>query len=678
MNPARRTTAATATAVVLATAGGLLTVVAAPASAAVTCASPVFKRQFFANTAFSGTPKKTDCDSAIDQNWSTGAPASGLPKDNFGVRWTVTRDFGSGGPFTLAASGLDGIRVYVDGSRKIDLWKNTSTTVSKTVNLTIPAGKHTLRVDYANWTGSAKVKFGYTPRTSATVDKVKPLAPTGASVSYDQATGKAKLTWAKNQEMDLAGYRVHQRAKGTSDYRPVSGELLTVNSFTHSLAPTGAAYYYEVRAVDKAGNESAGSTDQLVTTVDRTPPRTPVLSATNDHLFGVSVRWEGDTSEGGLRYETFRADSPTGEWVKIGSGLGGSGVTDEKAPFGATSYYRVTATDTAGNSARSEVLAFARPLPRPYLDGAATNADETGVELRWTVAKHAPTQYRVYRKERFTENAEAVRVVCEPSDVSPAGDPYARYACTDHSAEPETEYWYQVASVGADGQESELSQPSAGGLHDNTPPPAVTGLTHTSTEYGTVLEWDESTASDVASYRIWRGTDARDTFTHELIATVEPGTTRYVDVQVPDDQNWVYFVDAMDEVHNSLYTTAGYPADVVANVSVNEFYLTPGYAPPNTAAWTLSAEADEAGRAALTWTCGTGCAASGFHVYRWDRATEQYVRLTDVPLAADARGYTDPATPTATTSHYVISVVAADGSEAYSGLAPVVVPPSGS
>ncbi|MBT2675496.1 hypothetical protein J7E95_32825, partial [Streptomyces sp. ISL-14] len=108
MNPARRTTAAAAATVVLATAGTLLATT--PASAAVTCASPVFKRQFFANTTFSGTPKKTDCDSAIDQSWS-GAPATGLPKDNFGVRWTLTRDFGSGGPFSLAASGLDGIRV---------------------------------------------------------------------------------------------------------------------------------------------------------------------------------------------------------------------------------------------------------------------------------------------------------------------------------------------------------------------------------------------------------------------------------------------------------------------------------------------------------------------------------------------------------------------------------------
>ncbi|WP_405893562.1 PA14 domain-containing protein [Streptomyces sp. NBC_01527] len=102
-----------------------------------------------------------------------------MPANNFGVRWSTTRDFGSGGPFTFTASSRDGIRVYLDGVRKVDLWKNVATTVSKTVNVTIPSGKHSLRVDFVNWTGAANVKFAYVPRTSATVDKVRPLVPTG-------------------------------------------------------------------------------------------------------------------------------------------------------------------------------------------------------------------------------------------------------------------------------------------------------------------------------------------------------------------------------------------------------------------------------------------------------------------------------------------------------------------
>ncbi|GGJ49911.1 hypothetical protein GCM10010121_071300 [Streptomyces brasiliensis] len=272
MNPAGRMAAST---VVLSVIGTALSALAAPASAATTCASPVYKRQFYANTTFSGTPKKTDCDSTISENWRTGAPATGLPKDNFAIRWTVTRDFGSGGPFALPVSTQDGTRVYLDGTRKVDLWKNVSATVKKTPDITVPAGTHTLRIDYVNWTGAANVSFAYQLRTSATVDKVKPLTPKGTSATYDRTTGTAKLTWTKNKEMDIAGYRVNRRLKGTSfGSKPLA--TTTSTSYTDSSLPkTGASYYYEVRAYDKAGNESAGTADQGVTTIDRTPTGAP-------------------------------------------------------------------------------------------------------------------------------------------------------------------------------------------------------------------------------------------------------------------------------------------------------------------------------------------------------------------------------------------------------------------
>ncbi|MCX4699190.1 PA14 domain-containing protein [Streptomyces sp. NBC_01373] len=676
MNSARRTTMAAATAVVLATAGGLLTVVTAPASAATTCASPVFKRQFFANTTFSGTPKKTDCDSKIAQNWGTGAPASGLPSNNFGVRWTVTRDFGSGGPFALPVSAQDGIRIYLDNVRKVDLWKNVSTTVKKTVNVTIPSGRHTLRVDFVNWTGTANVSFAYTPRTSATVDKVKPLAPTGTSVTYDQATGKAKLTWAKNKEMDLAGYQVYRRLKGTEDYHKVSGGyLVTGTSFTETLAPTGAAYYYEVRAVDKAGNESAGSADKLVTTVDRTAPLTPVLSATDDPVLGVELDWQDDTY--GVTYDVYRAASADGTYEKLGVSYGSSR-TDETAPYGETSYYKVVAKDAAGNTATSQVVPLARPLAVPTMESPGTNAEETGITLRWKTSKAAPTQYRAYRWELSDADAVPALVTCETYRVGNEADYYPEYGCTDYSAAARTAYGYYVTSVDSAGRESAPSATVQAGLRDTTPPPAVTGLTHTNTEYGTVLEWDESPAPDLARYIVHRAPADGGVSGHEWMATLPPGTTTFTDLNVPNDEYWVYFVDAVDTYNNSRYTTSGSPLVDVANVAVNEFELTPSQSPEPTAPWSLTAAADESAHAKLSWTCtAADCTTAGFHVYRWDRAAAQYVRLTDVPLAADARTYTDLTTPSATTSHYLVSAVAANGSEAFSGLAPVVVPPSG-
>ncbi|MEU6802926.1 PA14 domain-containing protein [Streptomyces neyagawaensis] len=175
-------------------------VYALTAEAAVTCAPSMFKRQMFANTSFSGTPLTTDCDSAIDQDWGTDAPASGLPDDRFGVRWSVTRDFGPGGPFTLIASGRDGgVRVYVDGRLRIDLRGDLRgdargdlptpgatavptpvsaygpMPVSQSVDLTIPSGRHTLRVDYVNRSGAAEVAFTAVPLSrSGTVSPPSP------------------------------------------------------------------------------------------------------------------------------------------------------------------------------------------------------------------------------------------------------------------------------------------------------------------------------------------------------------------------------------------------------------------------------------------------------------------------------------------------------------------------
>ncbi|MDX2703969.1 PA14 domain-containing protein [Streptomyces sp. PA03-6a] len=353
----------TATALVLAVAGGVLTATAAPASAAVSCTSPVYKRQFFANTTFSGTPKRTDCDSVIDQNWGTGAPVSGVPSNNFGVRWSVTRDFGSGGPFTFTVSARDGIRVYLDGVRKIDLWKNVSATVKKTVNVTIPSGKHTFRVDFVNWTGAANVKYAYTPRTSVDVDRVRPLAPAGAAVSYDTATGAAKLTWSRNREMDLGNYRVYRRLKGAS-YGAKALATTTATAYTDRTLPkTGAAYYYEVRAVDKAGNVSSGSADQLVATVDKTPPAAPFVemdACPSDQPYAAPELVTTAANAADIAwYEMQRLDAATKSWGTVYSGAKGA-ICDTGWPAdGSKVTYRGRARDAAGNwSAYSAAATF--------------------------------------------------------------------------------------------------------------------------------------------------------------------------------------------------------------------------------------------------------------------------------------------------------------------------------
>ncbi|MGW0210939.1 hypothetical protein ACWDZ8_35985 [Streptomyces sp. NPDC003233] len=71
---------------------------------------------------------------------------------------------------------------------------------------------------------------------------------------------------------------------------------------------------------------------------------------------------------------------------------------------------------------------------------------------------------------------------------------------------------------------------------------------------------------------------------------------------------------------------------------------------------------------------------TGFHVYRWDRAEARFVRLTETPVAKSRDGWfwTDTNAPVGTTVYYMISLVRADGTEAFAETDYAITPPSGS
>ncbi|WP_217210014.1 PA14 domain-containing protein [Streptomyces sp. AC550_RSS872] len=679
MNPARRTTAAAATTVVLATAGTLLTT-APSASAAVTCASPVFKRQFFANTAFSGTAKKTDCDSTIDQNWGTGAPVSGLPRDNFGVRWTLTRDFGSGGPFSLAASGLDGIRVYVDGSRKVDLWKNTSTTVSRTVNVTIPSGRHTLRVDYVNWTGSAAVKFGYTPRTSATVDQVRPLTPTGTSVTYDKATGRAKLTWAKNKEMDLAGYQVYRRLKGAAyPDKPLATAGSAATSYTDTPPATGATYYYEVRAHDKAGNVSGGSADQPVTTADRTGPAAPTGLTAHGDLWGMMIEW--DAAPEAVSYELFEKDQATGSLTLLKQ-LTGTSFVHHVGHDETKHTYLVRALDAAGNAG-----AYSTPVTSDGIDRTPPDAPQNleatatydAVRLHWTMPEgrlsdeiNNDAYFTVLRSPGTTLGADAVAVPCDVNTTLNSAAGEYSFGCADEEFEFGTTYTYAVAINDWQDNRSAPSNTVTVTTSDRTAPLPLTGLTATPRADGTELRWNAPADDDIASYRALRGV-RQDDGTVDWIGELAHCVDRADDplamlcIDIPDGETYVYTVIAEDVWGNEL--SASDPSIPV--VTATELNIVPaepigkdfeaGGPLYGGGGWTISEAAKP-----VQWHCsGDVCAqVTEYRVSRWNPETQTYDPLGTVsPTTAYYQTYNDTTQPLGSVSYYRVVGVLADGTE---------------
>lgn len=122
-----------------------------------------FVGQYYANKNLAGTPKLTRTDPAINFDWGKSAPVPNLPADKFSVRWTKTEHFTTAGVYRFSMTTDDGGRVFVDGQRIINHWKNQSAK-TKTADVTLSAGPHTIIMEYYENIGKAVAKLSWTKR----------------------------------------------------------------------------------------------------------------------------------------------------------------------------------------------------------------------------------------------------------------------------------------------------------------------------------------------------------------------------------------------------------------------------------------------------------------------------------------------------------------------------------
>ncbi|OEJ59988.1 hypothetical protein BGM19_20355 [Streptomyces agglomeratus] len=642
---ALRATAA-ATALLTATAT-VYALTASPASAAA-CASPQWQAQFFPNTTFAGTPAATVCDAAISENYGTGDPAGvTLPSDNFGVRWSLTRDFGSGGPFSLTAEALDGVRVYVDGVRRIDLWQDVTTVQKRTVNVTIPQGTHTLRVDYAAFTGSASVSFAYAPRTSPDMDTTPPLAPTGARTTYDTAIRRATVTWAPNAEMDLAGYRVFRRLKGSSTYLDVTGAAhQTGTTYTGVPPATGEVWYYEVRAVDKAGREGPGSVDMPVTTVDATPPAAPTGLAGKPEGPANSLTWQPVTDA--VKYDVYRAAGDSRDYTRIAT-VETPAYADTALDPAVTSYkYTVKALDAAANaSPYAAHVAVARPdttPPPPPTAPAVTAEDDKGVTLTWQSGAAADTTaYHVYRAP-------------EDLDVETRVGTTEALTLQDTTGQAGQRFRYRVAAVDAAGNESAKTQWVYGtrAVGPDAVPTAPRELTGTLTGARLELTWAAGPYVPVTEYRVYRSATSP--------VPTGPDAQPYRVTQTPaltaDD------IPAGERDHfYAVVAVTRYGVASPASGSFKPVYQ--AHQPP--AATRIYDVSGHDGMVWFVWDhvdADEGAPAiTGYRVYRATRPGVTKENATALPLTTDNE-FRDTDVTNGTTYYYAVAAVDATGGEA--------------
>ncbi len=116
-----------------------------------------WRGEYYATPDLTGSPVLIRNDPSINFTWGTGSPGSGIPSDNFSVRWTRSLYFDVNTyRFHLIID--DGARLWIDGQLLIDEWHDAAVREA-TGDFALTQGTHTIRVDYYERTGNATAQL---------------------------------------------------------------------------------------------------------------------------------------------------------------------------------------------------------------------------------------------------------------------------------------------------------------------------------------------------------------------------------------------------------------------------------------------------------------------------------------------------------------------------------------
>ena len=154
-----------------------------------------WKLEIWNNKDFAGGTVEQRYDAAggggFSFNWGSGRPSTCVGNDNYAVRFSRQAYFATSASYTFTATTDDGVRLFVDGNKVIDDWRDMAPT-GHTAVVSLTAGWHDLRMDYYENAGGALATLSWTGGGTPPTNVARSAVGWAASSTYAAAYGGDK------------------------------------------------------------------------------------------------------------------------------------------------------------------------------------------------------------------------------------------------------------------------------------------------------------------------------------------------------------------------------------------------------------------------------------------------------------------------------------------------------
>ena len=258
------------------------------------------------------------------------------------------------------------------------------------------------------------------------------------------------LNWTDRSATET-GFKIERSPVTNTHYTEIAAVVANTTSFTDSGLSEATKYWYRVRAYNPDATSDYSNAKQ-VTTLHNIPTPPSGLRITSLLPNQVSLSWSDKSgNESGFKIQ--RKKGVTGTYANIRTTVANiTSYTDRDSALrdGTVYYYRVCATNAAGDSTFSNEASGTTPLAKPT-SATATAVSSSQINLTWIDNSAGETGYKIERKRTVTGTY---------GQIAQVNANQQSYQDTN-GLQPNTRYYYRVRATNGTIDSDYSNAPSA-------------------------------------------------------------------------------------------------------------------------------------------------------------------------------------------------------------------------